>query len=71
MTMNTTISVFEWLDHLRFNRFHKRLLILASSVSIFAGYNSQVIAYIVPLALREWHLTPLEAGTMISYGSSA
>jgi len=52
--MNTTTSVFDWLDGLRFNRFHRRLLILASLVSIFAGYNSQIIAYIVPLALREW-----------------
>ena len=52
--MNATTSVFDWLDGLKFNRFHRRLLILASLVSIFAGYNSQIIAYIVPLALREW-----------------
>jgi benzoate transport len=68
MNMNGTTSVFDWLDGLKFNRFHRRLLILASLVSIFAGYNSQIIAYIVPLALKEWHLTPLKAGTMISYG---
>ena len=66
--MNATTSVFDWLDGLKFNRFHRRLLILASLVSIFAGYNSQIIAYIVPLALREWQLTPLKAGAMISYG---
>jgi AAHS family benzoate transporter-like MFS transporter len=68
MNMNATTLVFDWLDELKFNRFHRRLLILTSLVSIFAGYNSQIIAYIVPLALREWHLTPLKAGTMISYG---
>ena len=68
MNTKTTTSVFDWLDGLRFNRFHRRLLILASLVSIFAGYNSQIIAYIVPSALKEWQLTPVKAGTMISYG---
>jgi len=68
MNVNATTSVFDWLDGLKFNRFHGRLLILGSLVCIFAGYNSQVIAYIVPSALREWQLTPLKAGTMISYG---
>jgi benzoate transport len=68
MDTNATTSVFEWLDGLRFNRFHRRLLLLTSLVCIFAGYNSQIIAYIVPSALREWHLTPVKAGTMISYG---
>ncbi len=66
--MDATTSVFDWLDGLKFNRFHRRLLSLAILVSISAGYNSQIIAYIVPLALREWQLTPLKAGTMISYG---
>ena len=68
MNTSTMTSVFDWLDGLKFNRFHRRILILGSLVCIFAGYNSQIIAYIVPLALREWQLTPVEAGTMISYG---
>jgi benzoate transport len=68
MTSNAPTSVFDWLNGLEFNRFHKRLLLLASLVCIFAGYNSQMIAYIVPSALKEWQLTPLKAGTMISYG---
>jgi len=68
MNTNAATSVFDWLDELKFNRFHRRLLILGSLVCIFAGYNSQIIAYIVPSALREWQLTPLKAGTMISYG---
>ena len=68
MDTKATTSVFDWLDGLRFNRFHRRLLILGSLVCIFAGYNSQIIAYIVSSALREWQLTPVKAGTMISYG---
>ncbi len=62
------VCAFEWLDNLKFSRFHGRLLVLGTLITIFAGYSSQIIAYILPLALKEWHLTPLEAGTMISYG---
>ncbi len=68
MDTSAPTSIFDWLDGLKFGRFHSRVLVLASLVCIFAGYNSQIIAYIVPLALREWQLTPVEAGTMISYG---
>ncbi|OPY71722.1 MAG: 4-hydroxybenzoate transporter PcaK [Syntrophorhabdus sp. PtaU1.Bin058] len=64
--MDPTIQVFDWLDRLKFNRFHTALTILTGLVSIAAGYNSQVVAYVVPLVIKEWHLTPLAAGTMIS-----
>lgn len=66
--MNPSLSVFGWLDTLKFNRFHRQLVIVGSLICALAGYNSQIIAYIVPLALEEWQLTPLEAGTMIPYG---
>lgn len=66
--MNASPSVFSWLDTLKFNRFHRQLVIVGSLLCTLAGYNAQVIAYVVPLALKEWQLTPLEAGTMISYG---
>jgi MFS transporter, AAHS family, benzoate transport protein len=66
--MNDSLSVFGWLDTLKFNRFHRQLVFVAGLTCALAGYNSQIIAYIVPLALKEWQLTPLEAGTMISYG---
>ncbi|PKN63906.1 MAG: hypothetical protein CVU57_17225 [Deltaproteobacteria bacterium HGW-Deltaproteobacteria-15] len=66
--MDASLSVFGWLDALKFNRFHRQLVIVGSLICALGGYNSQIIAYIVPLALKEWQLTPLEAGTMISYG---
>jgi benzoate transport len=66
--MNEVQSVFEWLDSRPFTRFHKRLVLLGSLVCIGAGYNSQIIAYILPFAFKEWHLTPIKAGSMISYG---
>ena len=64
--VNPTTPVFDWLDKLKFSRFHTGLTILTGLIFISAGYNSQIIAYVVPLALKEWRLTPLAAGTMIS-----
>ncbi len=66
LTKGQTIPVFDWLDKLKFGRFHAILTALIGLIFIAAGYNSQVVAYVVPLALREWHLTPLAAGTMMS-----
>lgn len=64
--MSGTLTVFEWLDKLKFNRFHIGLTILTGIIFVAAGFNSQVVAYIIPLALREWRLTPVAAGSMIS-----
>jgi AAHS family benzoate transporter-like MFS transporter len=44
------------------------LLLLTGLTLVFVGYNSQIIAYILPLALKEWNLTPVKAGSMVSYG---
>lgn len=35
MNTNAATSVFDWLDELKFNRFHRRLLILASLVAYY------------------------------------
>lgn len=60
-------SAFEWLDKLRLNRFHLLVMFLAGLVEVFAGYNSQMIAYIMPQVTREWNLNPVLAGSLSSY----
>jgi benzoate transport len=57
-----------WLDHLEFNRFHLLSLIISGSVLVAAGYNLQILAFALPLISKEWGLTPMQAGTMISWG---
>jgi len=37
-------------------------------VLIFDGYDSQIIAYIMPHLMKEWNLTPVTAGSIASYG---
>lgn len=63
-----TKNVTQWFDDMRFNRFHALLILLVAITLIFDGYDAQVIAYIMPHLIKEWHLTPIIAGSMASYG---
>lgn len=62
------MSVNTWFDQLKFNRFHVLVLLLTGLTLIFDGYDSQIIAYIMPKVLGEWNLTPVAAGSLASYG---
>lgn len=66
--MKTVRSATEWLDNLRTSSFHARVILLSCLVLIFDGYDAQIVAYIMPLAIKEWNLTPVVAGSMHSYG---
>lgn len=61
-------NVTQWFDELKFNRFHVLVLLLVGLTLIFDGYDSQVVAYIMPKLLKEWKLTPVAAGSLASYG---
>jgi AAHS family benzoate transporter-like MFS transporter len=63
-----TSGVFAWLDGLPFNRFHASTLILSCLILMAAGFNLQILAYAMPLISKEWALTPVQAGAMVSYG---
>ncbi len=60
--------IFPWLDGLPFNRFHAFMLVTSCLVLAAAGYNLQILAYAVPVILKEWALTPLQCGTLMSCG---
>lgn len=60
-------NAFQFLDKLKFNRFHIQLLILTTLSSVVMGIISQTVAYILPLVLKEWRLTPVEGGSIASY----
>lgn len=61
-------SATEWLDNQKASSFHYLLIILSFFVLVFDGYDSQILSYILPQAIKEWHLTPVVAGSMASYG---
>lgn len=61
-------NVFQWIDSLRFNRFHLLVLFLTGITLVFDGYDSQIMAYVMPKVIQEWHLNPVAAGSLASYG---
>jgi MFS transporter, AAHS family, benzoate transport protein len=63
-----TADVTKFCDELKFNRFHALLIFLCMLTLVFDGYYSQIIAYIMPDLIKEWHLRPMEAGAIASYG---
>lgn len=66
--MTTMRSATEWLDNLKTSSFHFLVILLSFLVLLFDGFDSQIIAYIMPQAIAEWQLTPVVAGSMASYG---
>ena len=64
----TAQNATQFCDELKFNRFHGLLLILGLFTLIFDGYDSQILAYAMPHIIKEWHLTPIQAGSIMSYG---
>ena len=60
-------NAFQFLDKLQFNRFHVQLMIFTTLSSVVMGIISQTVAYILPLVLKEWSLTPVEGGSIASY----
>jgi len=61
-------TVTSFCDGLKFNRFHWGLLVLGVLTLVFDGYDSQILAYVMPHVIREWHLSPVAAGSIVSYG---
>jgi AAHS family benzoate transporter-like MFS transporter len=52
----------------KFNRFHLALFIWSFMIILFDGYDLSVYGTVVPILMKQWHLTPVEAGSMGSYG---
>lgn len=67
-TNQVTPHFSQWCDSLGLNRFHVLVLGLAGLTLIFDGYDSQVLAYVMPQLMKEWHLTPVAAGSIAAYG---
>jgi AAHS family benzoate transporter-like MFS transporter len=64
----TTITVDSVVDESRFNRFHLALLIWSSFVVLFDSYDLVAYGSVVPGLIAGWHVTPVSAGLIGSYG---
>lgn len=55
------------IDEARFNRFHWRVLFWCALIIIFDGYDLVIYGVVLPVLMREWGLSPLQAGALGSY----
>jgi benzoate transport len=65
---NKGTDILGWVDGLPFGRFHIILLLLTGLPMLFAGYSTQIIALVLPSILKEWGLSSMKAGTLVSWG---
>jgi len=61
------IDVNEVIDNARFTRFHWMVMCLCALLLIFDGYDLFIYGVVLPAIMKEWGLTPLEAGALGSY----
>jgi putative MFS transporter len=65
---DTATDILGWVEGLPFGRFHIVLLLLTSLPVLFAGYCTQIVAFVIPSLLNEWGLSPIKAGALASWG---
>lgn len=61
------IDVHGLIDNARFGRFHWQVLFWCSLIIIFDGYDLVIYGVVLPVLMKEWGLTPIEAGALGSY----
>ena len=61
------IDVHHIIDDARFTNFHWMVMSLCALLLIFDGYDLFIYGVVLPVLMKEWGLTPLQAGALGSY----
>ncbi|AWM13628.1 aromatic acid/H+ symport family MFS transporter [Flavobacterium sp. NRK F10] len=62
-----TINIQQVIDDARFGSFHWKVLFWCFLIIIFDVYDLVIYGVVLPILMKEWNLTPMEAGTLGSY----
>lgn len=62
-----TIEVNQIIDHARFTKFHWMVMWLCALLLVFDGYDLFIYGAVLPVLMKEWGLTPVQAGALGSY----
>ncbi len=68
MATGVVIDVRQELDRSPIRPFHWLLVILVGVATLFDGYDTVNPAYVIHYVARPWHLTPANAGFLVSAG---
>ena len=62
-----TLEVNQVIDNARFTPFHWMVMWLCALLLIFDGYDLFIYGVVLPVLMKEWGLTPVQAGALGSY----
>lgn len=62
-----TLEVNRIIDEARFTRFHWMVVWLCALLLIFDGYDLFIYGVVLPVLMKEWNLSPVQAGALGSY----
>jgi MFS transporter, AAHS family, benzoate transport protein len=61
------VNIQPFLDNAKFNTFHKNVLFWTALIIIFDGYDLVIYGTVLPVLMKTWGLTPVQAGGLASY----
>ena len=62
-----TLDVNKVIDNARFTRFHWMVTLLCGLLLVFDGYDLFIYGAVLPVLMKEWSLSPVQAGALGSY----
>lgn len=62
-----SVNVNKVIDESKFNRYHLLILILCALAIIFDGYDLVVYGTVVPVLIKDWNISTVQAGALGSY----
>ena len=66
--MTGTATVREFIEQRSFSRFHFWMLFWTCFIITFDMYDLVVYGAVLPVLIKQWGITPVEAGAIGSYG---
>ncbi|WP_313295631.1 MFS transporter [Diaphorobacter sp.] len=61
------LEVNQIIDNARFTRFHWMVMCLCALLLVFDGYDLFIYGAVLPVLMKEWGLSPVQAGALGSY----
>lgn len=62
------INITDVVNEGKFNRFHLGLLICCCFIIVFDMFDLVIYGSVIPILMKEWSISPVQAGTIGSYG---
>lgn len=62
------INIMDVVNEGKFNRFHLGLLICCCFIIVFDMFDLVIYGSIIPILMKEWSISPVQAGAIGSYG---